>query len=88
MINTVVLTGTVIEVGSCEPHVIGVIEVNDEHFYILFDIATLPEPIKILNKYVNVNGTLKHFKHKKFKKDEEYTVDVGIFVRRLEVYDI
>jgi hypothetical protein len=87
MINTVAITGKVITVRGCETYSVGVIECNDEQFYILFDNLTLPDPDKIKNKYVSINGVLQHFKHK-WRRDDEYTIELGIFVRRLEVYDL
>lgn len=87
MINTVAITGTVIMVGDGNTHIVGVIECNDDQFYILFDKLTLPDPNKIKKKYVSISGVLQYFKHK-WHEDDEYTVELGIFVRRLEVYDI
>lgn len=74
-------------VGDGNTHIIGVIECNDDQFYILFDKLALPDPNKIKKKYVSVNGVLQYFKHK-WHEDDEYTIELGIFVRRLEVYDI
>lgn len=87
MINTVAMTGKAIAVYECHSYILGVIECNDEQFYIMFDKLALPEPAKILNKYISVNGVLQHFKHKWADKSD-YEIVLGIFVRRLEVYDI
>lgn len=87
MINVVAITGKVVDVRGCETHVVGVIESNNEQFYILFDKLALPEPKKILTKYVSISGQLVHFKQK-LPKETEYTIELGIFVRRLEVYDV
>lgn len=87
MINILMMTGKVLDTWGGVTHVIGVIECNGEQFYILFDSKALPEPKKILNKYVSVTGSLSYFKHKR-PRDKEYAIDLGIFVRRLEVYDV
>lgn len=88
MINTVVLTGKIVDVlDGCEQCTLCVIEVGDEQYYILFDPQTIPDPFKILQKYVCITGYLKNFKFK-LKRREDYTIALGIFVRRLEVYDI
>ena len=87
MINTVAMTGNVVLVSECDTYIVGVIECNEEQFYVLFDKLALPEPNKIRKKYISINGVLQHFKHK-WNKDDEYTIELGIFVRRLEVYDL
>jgi hypothetical protein len=88
MINTVAITGKVITARNCcESYSVGVIECNDEQFFILFDNIALPDPDKIKDKYVSINGVLQHFKHK-WRRDDKYTIELGIFVRRLEVYDL
>lgn len=87
MINTVAMSGTVVMIGDGNTHIIGVIECNEEQFYILFDKLALPEPKKIKNRYVSINGVLQHFKHQK-EENDAYTIELGIFVRRLEVYDL
>jgi hypothetical protein len=87
MINTVAITGKIITVRDGNPYCVGVIECNEEQFYVLFETSALPEPDKIKLKYVSINGVLQHFKQK-WRKDDEYTIELGIFVRRLEVYDL
>ena len=87
MINTVALTGKIIEISDGNTCYVGVIEVNEEQFYVLFDYTNLPDPNKVKDKYVNINGVLQYFKHKRDERDE-YTIELGIFVRRLEVYDL
>ena len=88
MINSVVLAGKIVCIyDSCDLNTLAVVEVDDEQYYILFDNRNLPEPEKIKNKYVCIYGNLQNFKYKRLKRDE-YTILTGIFVRRLEVYDI
>jgi hypothetical protein len=88
MINSVVLAGKLLEVcNSCDTNTLAVVEVDKEQYFVLFDNRTLPEPQKLTNKYVCVYGNLQKFKYKKFKK-EDFSVVTGVFVRRLEVYDI
>ena len=88
MINQVVITGKIVCVyDSCDVSTLAVIECNDEQYYILFNNENLPEPEKIVKKYVSIYGNLQNFKYKRLKKDE-YSILTGIFVRRLEVYDI
>ena len=87
MINTVAMTGKIIEISDGNTYYVGVIECNEEQFYVLFDSNSLPDTNTVNNKYVNINGVLQHFKHKWREKDD-YTIELGIFVRRLEVYDL